>query len=72
MRNRRRNHTALSENEVVKQTAENLARNVGCDPVELRRVDIRFHNGSQWTVESRWEQLKDGQWEEIHWTMTID
>ena len=72
MRNRRRNHSAPSEDEIVKKTAEHLAGNIGCDPAELRRVDIRFHNGSQWTVESRWEQLRDGQWEEIHWTDTIE
>ena len=72
MNRRRRNHTVPSENEIVKSTAEHLARNVGCKPSELRRVDIRYHNGMQWTVEMRWEQLKSGQWEEIDWVMTID
>ena len=71
-RHRRRNHTALSENEVVKQTAEHLAGNIGCDPKHLRRVDTRFHNGQQWTVEMKWEQLVGTKWVEVDWTKTID
>lgn len=53
-------------------TAEHLARNLGVEPNDLRHVEVRFHNGRQWTVECHWEYRVDGQWKEVPWTSTID
>lgn len=36
----------------------------------VRHIHILFHNGRQWTIESRWERFDDNsnEWIEILWT----
>jgi hypothetical protein len=46
-----------------------LAGRLGRRIEEIRHIEIRYHDGRQWTIRTAWEQLIDGQWVEVDWTV---
>jgi hypothetical protein len=66
---RRRNNTPADIGAQTFTVAQRLAVRLGRKLEELRYVEIRFHDGRQWTRVARWEQRIDGQWLEVDWTV---
>ena len=65
---RRRNLAPIDPQSWTISVANQLAARLKAQPKEFRYVEIRFHDGNQWTLEARWEQLRNGEWVEVPWT----
>ncbi|MEM7475829.1 MAG: hypothetical protein AAF483_12630 [Planctomycetota bacterium] len=49
--------------------ARQLSESLSVPMAELRLVETWFHDGTQWTMSSRWEQFQKSEWKEIPWTV---
>ncbi|MDA8563978.1 hypothetical protein N9L06_05950 [Mariniblastus sp.] len=59
---RKKARSGPSEHELLCQAGDKLAEQIGIPVCDLRFINKTFHNGRQWTIEARWDQLIDGQW----------
>ncbi|MCR9296255.1 MAG: hypothetical protein NXI32_26380 [bacterium] len=65
---RRRNLSQPDPLAQRQQVARQLAERLGTSPKLLRFVEVWYHDGSQWTCVSYWEQQIDGKWHQVPWT----
>ena len=54
-----------AEEDALRSFGERLADHLGVPVTDVRHAKYDFHNGSQWTVRTCWEQRRDGQWIEL-------
>ncbi|MCA9194455.1 MAG: hypothetical protein KDB03_21945 [Planctomycetales bacterium] len=63
-------HSTGNLQSYLRTVAANLAQKLGKRPEDFRYVEIRFHDGQQWTVTTFWQYQENGQWFNVRWTET--
>ncbi len=49
--------------------ARRLAERLKMDIQNLRLIEVRYHDGRQWTIRTAWEQRIGDDWVEVDWTL---
>ena len=54
--------------DAIPEVARRLAEKLGKSVEDFRYLEIRFHDGKQWTVVAYWEQRTSEGWQVVDWT----